>query len=35
MNGCRNMTLHSWDGWTRNPDGTWTAPPEPVQEDEA
>lgn len=22
-----------WAGWTRNPDGTWTAPPEPVQED--
>ena len=34
------MTLYPWDdnarpwvGWTRNPDGTWTAPPE--QEDEA
>jgi hypothetical protein len=29
------MTLHPWDenvrpwvGWTRNPDGTWTAPPD-------
>lgn len=24
-----------WVGWTRNPDGTWTAPPEPEPEPEA
>jgi hypothetical protein len=34
------MTVHliarnarPWTGWTRNPDGTWTAPPE--QEEQA